>query len=462
MLTYQDLMENNKDEKQLMDFVKSAIDRHKSSDEYAEAEVADLYNRKMNKTIMEYQKLLYTMSGEKVPDNYSANYKIRSNFFNYVVTQEVQYLMGNGVSWQEENTEAKLGEDFDSVLQDVGENALVHGVSFGYWNFDHLECFSLLEFVPLFDEETGALKAGIRFWQIDSKKPLRATLYELDGYTEYIWNNKENGGKVLKEKQSYKINYKGTDIDGMEIVDGDNYPTFPIVPMYPNKYKQSEFIGMREQIDAYDLIKSGFANDLDDASQIYWLVSNAGGMDDVDLREFLNRLKTVRAATVDGNVHAESHTVDIPYNAREVMLGRLRNDFFENSMALDVKTIAAGAITATQIKASYEPLNEKTDKFEFRVLDFIKNVLAIAGIEDNATFTRSIIVNKTEEVGIVLQSAQFLPQDYITEKLLTIMGDKDRVDEILEEVHKEEQERFAMQMQMQGMEEPEGPEEEGE
>lgn len=52
----------------------------------------------------------------------------------------------------------------------------------------------MTEFVPLHDEEDDALKAGIRFCQIAPDKPLRMTLYELDGYTEYIPQEQEHRG----------------------------------------------------------------------------------------------------------------------------------------------------------------------------------------------------------------------------------------------------------------------------
>ena len=432
MITYQDLKKvTNKED--IIDFVKVAIGKHKASKEYNEAKVADMYNRKRNKTIEEYQKLLYTITGEAVPDNISASYKLKSNFFNYFVTQEVSYLLGNGATWEEDATGEKLGEDFDSVLSDLGENALVHGVSFGFWNYDHLEAFSFLEFVPLWDEEDGSLKAGIRFWQIDKNKPLRATLYTLDGYSDFIWREGEDG-EMTNENKPYKELVKKTGIEGEKIYDGENYPTFPIVPLWADKYKQSRFVGLREQIDAIDLIKSGFANDVDDASQIYWILQNAGGMDDVDLKEFIERVRKVGAVNLDDGVKAESHQLNVPYESREVLLTRLRNDLFENAMALDVKNIANGAITATQIRASYEPLSEKADKFEFCVLDFISNILKLANIEDKATFTRSTIVNKAEEVQMVLQAAQFLMPDYCTEKILTILGDGDKADEMIKQM----------------------------
>lgn len=431
MVTYQDLEKLNDDE--VMDFVKTTINKHKSSAEYKEAEVAEEYNRKRNKTIMDFQKLLYTVSGEAVLDNWSANFKLRSNFFNRFVTQENQYLLGNGVQWDNEDTSEKLGEDFDTQLQDAGEKALVHGVSFGFWNMDHMDVFSFLEFAPLFDEETGALKAGIRFWQIDKDKPLRATLYELDGYTDYIWRPGEEG-QILNNKRSYNLTMKGTDVDGMEIVDGENYKTFPIVPLYGNKQKQSEFVGMRENIDCYDLIKSGFANTVDEASYLYWIVNNAGGMDDIDLAKFVERVKTTHAASVEGNVRAESHMQDAPYASREALLGRLRSDLYEDAQALDVREIAAGATTATQIRAAYEPLNSKTDKYEFCIITFIGNILDLAGIEDKPTFTRSAIVNTNEEMSMLLQSAQYLEPTYVTEKILNLLGDGDRAEEMIKQI----------------------------
>lgn len=174
------------DEKERMRFIRAAIDEHKSSAEYRIAFDAEEYDRQRNVTICRYQKFLYTLSGQAVPDNYSANYKLASNFFNRFVTQENQYLLGNGVTLEDSKHKEALGQDFDNKLQNMGRNALVQGVSFGLWNLDHLDVFKLTEFVPLYDEETGALMAGIRFWQIDADKPLRAVLYEMDGYTDYI------------------------------------------------------------------------------------------------------------------------------------------------------------------------------------------------------------------------------------------------------------------------------------
>lgn len=433
MYTYQDLLEVSESETERMNFVQAVIHSHKNSDAYCDAKIADDYVRRRNTTIVNYQKLLYTISGEVVPDNFSANYKLCSNFFDRFVTQENQYLLGNGISLDNESDKSRLGEDFDIRLQEIGRKALIHGVGFGFWNLDHMEVFSLLEFAPLYDEEDGALKAGVRFWQIDKTKPMRATLYELDGYTEYIWRNGD--GEVLVDKRKYVLKIRETAVDGLWIYDGENYPSFPIVPLWGNAAKQSEIVGIREQIDAYDLIKSGFASDLDDASQIYWTISNAGGMDDVDLVKFVQHMKTIKAAVVDDDgARAESHTLEVPYASREALLDRIRADLYEDFMALDTKNIANGASTATQIKAAYEPLNNKADMYEYCIHDFLKGIFALAGVEGEASFTRSVIVNTQDEIQTLIQGAAYLDGDYVTQKILELMGDGDKAEDMLKKM----------------------------
>lgn len=436
MKTYQDLLQISESETDRMNFVLSVIREHEASDIYKTAVVADQYDRKQNTTITAYKKLLYTITGEAVPDNYSANYKITSGFFSRFVTQENQFLLGNGVTWEKPETEDKLGLDFDSRLQEAGRAALVGAVSFGFWNNDHLEVFRVTEFAPLMDEENGSLRAGVRFWQIAPSKPLRATLYEEDGYTEYIWkkdnDNRDGIGQVLREKRAYIEVVQTSVADGTQILSYKNYPGFPIVPLWGNPYHQSEIIGIQEQIDAYDLIKSGFANDLDDASQIYWTIKNAGGMEDIDLVKFVERMKTVKAAVVDDSGStAEAHTLEVPYNSREALLDRIEKDLYKDFMAFNPESIVSGAATATQIRAAYEPINSKADQYEYCIHDFLQAILALAGIEDNPTFTRSMISNVAEELQSLSMVAQYLSRDYIAEKVLTMLGDGDRAEAVL-------------------------------
>lgn len=434
MKTYQDL----KNAGDIESFMTSAIAEYKSSDMYMTAVDAKKYARTLNPTIMNYRKLLYKITGESVPDNFSANHKCASNFFNRFITQENQYLLGNGVTFENDGTKEKLGGNaFDKQLQKAGREALICGISYGFLNIDKVEVFDATEVVPLWDEETGALRACIRFWQIDDNKPLRTTLFEEDGYTEYI--KRKGQWSILSDKRPYIYIVKQSEADGTYIYDGENYPTLPVVPLWGNPYHQSELVGIRSQIDAYDLIKSGFANDLDDASMIYWTMTNAGGMDDIDLAHFLERLKVVKAVTIDDAVDLQSHTLEIPYQSRESYLTRLENDLYNDAMALNMQQLASNA-TATAIRASYEPLNNKTDQFEYCVIDFIDGLLKLLGIEDSPTFKRSMIVNQSEETQMVLSAGQYLDDETILKHLPFL--NPDEIDDIMGRVLREEVARF--------------------
>lgn len=440
MKTFQDLQAVGQEEKARMDFILQAINEHKSSTMYQIAVDSDMYYRHLNPTIMRAQKFVYDLMGRAHVDEWSANNKIPSRYYFYFITQAVQFLLGNGVSFADDKTKERLGKNFDSVVQKAATDALNGGVSFGFWNNDHLEQFSLTEFVPLYDEENGALAAGVRFWQVASDKPLRATLYEMDGYTEYI-RRKDEDITTLQEKRPYIQIVAQSEASGMEILDGQNYPGFPIVPLF-NTNRQSELVGSKETIDAYDLMASALINNIDDANLIYWVIRNAGGMDDMDDAKFVQRLKTLHVAHLEGDEQVDEHQIDVPFQASEVALNRLRGQLFDDFMALDVKEISGGAATATQIKAAYEPLNAKTDLFEYQVTEFIDGILAIVGIEDEPTYTRSLIVNQQEMIQNLVTSAEYLSADYITRKVLEILGDIDKADEVMEQKLVDETSRY--------------------
>lgn len=442
MKTYQDFLEvAEKSDRDRMEFVLSAINDHKNSDLYQQAKIAREYDEHRNVTIITVQKLLYTLSGKAIPDNYSANYKLRSAFFPIFMRQETQYLLSNGVILKNAENKKRLGKKFDNQIQELARSALVGGVAYGFWNLDHLEVFTALEFVPLLDEENGSLRAGIRFWQVATNKPLRATLYEPDGFTQFI----RRSGKemeILAPKRGYISVEASSEVDGTEILEYQNYPGFPIIPMYGNRARQSELVGQREAIDCYDLIKSGFADTVDDASIIYWTISNAGGMDEIDMARFKETMRRIGVGLVDDDgAKAEAHTLTIPVEAREALLSRLGDDLYRDFQMLDTTKIQGGQKTATEITAAYQQMDNKVDEFEYCVGDFLYQLFALIGIDDDPTFTRSKIVNQLEQTQMVLLAASYLDDETILSKLPWLT--QEEIANILKRKSAEELERYS-------------------
>ena len=413
-------------------FVLSAIQTYKQSDMYKTAVLADQYDEQRNPTIANAIRTIFNVAGGVVEDYTSSNHRIACNLFNRLNTQRCMYSLGNGVSFidpweaaegQRDETKERLGSHFDHVIREAGYHALIHGRSYLFWSLDRVYEFKATEFVPLDDEGDGSLRAGIRFWQLEPTKPLNAVLYEADGFTKFAVVD----GKFAQtqEKKSYITSYQYTDAGDIVSTDDDNYVALPVVRMFGSRLKQSTLVGMREAIDAYDLIQSGFANDLSDCAQVYWIVENYGGMTDDDLREFLDRLKLNHVANADTQSGGKvtPYTQDIPYQARKAFLDDIRARMYEDFGALDVHTVSAGS-TNDHIDAAYQPMDENAADFEHWVSDAIMQLLELQGIEDTPIFKRNRISNQREQVEMLVQEAAWLDEGTILRKLPNVTSEE--------------------------------------
>lgn len=464
MYTYQDFIRDGGG----IQAIANSVTHHLNSDLYKTAKSADEYDHQRNETILNYIRTIFTMTGSPVEDFTASNNKLCSNFFHRLNTQRCTYLLGNGVSFSDhkeeligedgvaittDTTKEQLGNKFDSDLKNIGYNALIHGLCFGYWNVDRLHSFPITEFAPLWDEETGALRAGVRFWKIDPNKPMILVLYEEDGYTKY--KSKESVGMDLEEivpKKPYKVVVNVNEEDGEEVIGEENYGSIPIVPMWGSKLKQSTLVGMREKIDSFDLIRSGFANDLTDCAQIYWILENCGGMSDTELARFRDRLKINHIAVADTiNSKVSPYTQEIPYGARAAYLAEIRAGIYEDFGGLDVHTIAAGA-TNDHIDAAYQPMDEEADDFEYQVVEFVQQVLKLIDIEDTPMFKRNRISNERERTDMVLSAADYLDDETILQKLPFVTVDE--VANILAKKDRESADTFAQEGPEETLEEP--------
>ena len=407
MVTYQDYLKHMSKSGDVCDFMEAAVREHMSSELYKTAMICDRYYHLENPTIMRYQKLITTMSGRAVPDNWSPNNKIPSNWYYYFTTQAVGHLLANGVFFENDGARQLLGRDFDRKLVNLATEAKNGGMSFGFLNGNRVDCFTIRDFVPLFDAYTGNLAAGIRFAQLSSSLGMYYTFFECDGYTDFI---KESGGEMypIDEKKPYAPIGAGN----------KNGVRLPIVPLY-NTLRQSDIVGNRYVIDAYDLMASGLVNNVDEGNFIYWILKNCDGMNEADDAKFIEQLRRHHFAHADGDDSSdvESHVVETPFEAHGAALDRLERQLYINFMAVDVHSISGGNRTATEIRAAYEPLNAKTDMFEYEVIDFVNSLLDLCGIEDCPTFKRSQVVNQLEETEMVLAAVDYLDEEAVLKKL---------------------------------------------
>ena len=459
MITWQDYEAWGKND--IPSFIAQLIADHKKSELYLTAKDADEYDAQRNVTIVNYVRTIWSSSGTPIEDFTATNNKIVSNFFHRLNKQRTMYSLGNGITFdddEDQKVKKALGEKFDTRMKDGGYFANTHGVSFIFWNMDGIHVFKVTEFAPLFDEETGALRGGVRFWQIEKNKPVIAVFYEIDGYTKYTTAKKMEAtydgqrrilitdGMTFHEmqpKRGYKQKVKFTKANGEEVVGEENYDALPIVPLWGSNLHQSTLVGMRASIDSFDLIRSGFANDLSDCTQIYWLVENCAGMTDEDLQRFRDKLKIQRIAEVgtgEDGAKVTPYTQEIPFAARQAYLDDIRKGIYEDFGALDVHQVSADS-TNDHLAAAYQPLDENADDFEYQIIECVQQILRIAGLgEHMPLFKRNMIANQKEQVDMVLSEAEYLDEQTILEKLPNVTADE--VDTIMERRGVEDLERF--------------------
>lgn len=401
-------------------FALAAIRAHEGTKFVQTAKRADRYDRQLNDGINSVMALMQT-------DGREGMRPIASNFFHRLCVQRVMYSLGKGIDWASDSAaiKARLGAHFAHDVQEVAYNAVIHGLSFGFWNLDRLHPIPVTQFVPFWDETSGALRAGVRYWRLATNRPLQAVVYEEDGYTRLAEH--ANSLVTVSEKRPYieRVSYTSAAPDE-SIIAGENYSALPIVAMWGSRLHQSALIGIERSIDAFDLIRTGFAADLKECAQIFWLVENRGGMDERDLAEFLDTLRLHHIANADtsGNGSVKPYTQEIPYQARESFLSLMRTGIYEDFGGLDVHMVEAGA-TNDHIQAAYQPLDENADDFEYQVKEFLEHVTLLAGIEDaRPVFTRDRVSNQLETAQMIVAESPWLDDETILRKFPNITPDE--------------------------------------
>lgn len=437
---FQKTVENNGlKNKMILDIIRE----YTNSAVFNDALIAQKYYERRNDTILRKLSYMQTMG---IADSNMIFHKLCSGFFPKFVRQLSQYLLGNGVTL-DESIKKLLGPRFDKSIQQMGIQTLVDSVNYGFWNVDRLIVFRATEFCPLFDEITGDMMAGIRFWQLDSEKPMYIELYEGDGVTRY----KNVDGTITEDsaKRAYRINEIVYEHDESEVIDTESYSRIPIFPMYANETHTSELTaGLRGMIDAYDAINSDLSDSITNIEGIYWVLKNFGGDNAYDLIQEIQQLRV--AYQENENDGADSKIIEVPYLAKQTALDILRKQMYTDFMALDMETITTGNQTATAVKIAETDIGLKADIFEWQVTDFVQNILELLGYPDETPqFKRRTITNDTETIANI---STMLTDGYVDVEWCVnnspLIADEDRK-ALLDRLELAEQERIERETELQ-------------
>lgn len=430
MLTFQDFLAAENRE----DFLLQAIAEHENSKKYKIGQLAAEFYAGNDPILEKVKKIIYDLNGMAHKDYFSADSKLKTSYYQIFAMQTVSYSFGNGVAFDNEEIKKKLGSSFDADINDWATYAVNDGEAYAYVTENKITPMSIGSdktkpiFVPLVDVETGAVKAGFKYWRLDDDKPLRITLYEPQGYTEY----EQPYGEKLSAISDLKA-YKGTvtkfeafdDIVNAETVEG-----IPIVKL--SFFNGQSYIANKvNMLTEYNALLSKLSSNSRENDLVYWIIKNCGGMDEIDDNAFLMKIIQSHVAHLDEGQEAEPKQLVAPHEGILAALETLRKQLFYDFAAIDFERMSGGNITTYEIKQAYANKDLYADRFEMNFARAMEQVLKLMGYEgETYRLTRSRLIDVNGESQVILSEAPYFGEEVTTKRLCETHGMIDSFEEI--------------------------------
>jgi SPP1 family phage portal protein len=418
---------------------------------------ASLYYLGENTTISAMEKKFWSDKADGVVNNpYVANYKIGYSKYHDIVAQKVNTLLDEAPTITNLNDD-EFTKKIGFALKQAAIKASNHGRAFIYLGVnDNIKVFDTENCIPFYDDQDGSkIMAFIRYWDSFSltktDKIRFAEIYEQDGMT-LMKSINENAYKVVNAKQAYRIKVRK---DGLETVEEPNNPSkIPIVELDNNDEKMSDFTSnIRSKIDQIDILNSGFANNISDFSEIYWVVKNGAGMTSDEFEDFvasINKTKKVLLSGEPGALDVDMKQGQIPTAARQALIAELKAELIEDSGVIDTQAMTATALTTTAIKAATMKLRQRVSDFEWPVYNACEELINLykeyhnLDFDFDIDFTELLINNDTEIIDNAMKIKDSISQRSYLE-LIKRANYIQNVDDEIEQLDEDSRNKFTLE-----------------
>lgn len=344
-------------------------------------------------------------------NKFAANEKMPSSFFKDITDAKVQYLAGEGAdvaALNEADAEAvealygPLRRQIRRQGQACLTDALIYRSGFAYLQIINdrpkLTHIDFCEVIPLRNKQ-NKLENVVRIYKRGKKEFAElhtpATVF-------YLEENEEKGGEfklVSTAPQIITIKQYG---DGTVTPEGGKaWPRLPWFEMQHNNDKTSSLTcSVKGMIRCYDIVSSDFVNNLIDVQDVFVKLKQGYGSG-MEYGETLEMMRIFKAAEdVEG-----VQTVDVPYQARQVLLDMLTANIYKALRGVDLTQLRGGNKTAKEIKAIYSDIDLWADQAEWHLEDWVLDILeTVAAYQEtelpevSVSFTRRVMFDQTEQM----------------------------------------------------------------
>jgi len=362
--------------------------------------------------------------GELTEDTESANYKISNPFFTELVDQCRGYMLsGSQPVISSDNPEtAKLldeyfGTDLKDQLGELLESIQVEGRGYLYlyrgqdnrWHTQAVPALQVTE-VPGALSPTG-LPFIIRQWAEPTldKTLIHLEVWEEDTVTFYVADN-EGPGAVAFGIYDFKLdpNVPVNPRPHVLVVSPTGEPRggyglgrLPFFRVDANTEGLSLLGAVKDLIDDYDIIFSGFSNNIESASEVLTVVTGMAGTDMKELQNAIKRKKMIGLPDGDGGVDIKE--INIPYEARQTKLEMTLDAIYRFGRGFNAARLDISNVTNVALKSRYALLDMKCADLENRLQKMlrvvIEPVLADLGLSQSDVtirFDKELFVNELD------------------------------------------------------------------
>ena len=385
--------------------------------------------------------------GGFVENRYVANNRIGYGIYKDIVSQKTNSLLDETPTVSGIELDKKFIKQFGYAMKTGGQRAAGQGVSYIYQDYlGNLTVFQSENCIPYFDEMTGDLISLIRFWDIPTNYE---TSYQNNRYQSYytiIETYTKEGltvystrGKFHVEKPLTPYKFKRTADLFDNTITGESM-NLPITIFRNNSdYKSDMTPSVRAKIDIIDTVNSGFANNIEDFSDLFWVIKNASGMDSTAFEDYVANINRSKKIIVGDGDDVDTKQIEIPTEARTKFVDLMKKELVFETGIIDTQAIAAGGdIRNIGIKLMTLKLRQRISDFEWEAYraatDIINKRLQYIGKagEFDIDFSEMLIGNDTE----LIDNANKIRPDVSRETYLELIKKAGYISDVKEELRR--------------------------
>jgi SPP1 family phage portal protein len=424
----------------------------------------------------------YNIDGIKQSYKTKINNRISHPFHKILVDQKVAYIAGNPITLS-----VKEGEDSEKVKEALSDylgnwfreciSEQIKGAS--NKGFETLHFYVNLkgelkyvvvpaeQIIPIYDTQyQNELLYVIRYYEyqevtIGSPKTETKTRYKVEWWNKekveyFVEQGDEKGGSIFIHDPAYPINPTphwnlNYESNGQtETVGSDSWGKVPFVILWNNEDEMSDLHPIKTLIDAYDRVKSGLCNDIDEFNKLLFVLKGFVGLKgenkpgQTQLQLFIENFINEGAVVVDDDGSVSTIKGDIPLEARTLFLKLTKDEIFYFGEGVDINSEKLGGDpSGVALKFMFSNLDMKADRlilklksaldefiwFPIEWLNRMKSIQLDPTLID-WVITKAQIFNEAEKVNMINSCKENISQETYLENLPFISDSKKEIERI--------------------------------